>query len=497
MRERVGIQGPEDGDVFPLRPAPKKGGVFTFARIVGLIALIAVAAIAAVLFNIFGTHTIPGAKTSTDQSTVASSGAPSIDPSMARIPGNKAADVTPVVTSMAIVKVLPLELHNIGNVDAFSIVNVIAQVGGQLTDVFFKQGQDVKKGELLFRIDPRPFQAQLGQAEANVNRDSSQIKSASANLAKDVAAEQQTEAAMKRDKASLQYADVEVERYRRLVQEGAVSHEQSDQIKTNSDTAGATVQSDQAMIDNAKAVVDSDKAAVQTAKATLAADQNVADNLRVQLGWTEIRSPINGVIGALNVYQGNVVRANDTTPLVTINQIQPIYVTFAVPEAHLSEIRVAQASGTLSVSVRVGGDKKQTENGTLTFIDNQVDKTTGTIRLRATFLNANRNLWPGQFVDVVLDLPGAKPEVVIPTRAIQNGQQGTCVYVVNPANNTVTFVPIEVERNFGDNAVVSKGLKNGDQIVVDGQMKLSPGAKVKPGNAQGNAAQPQTDSVAM
>jgi multidrug efflux system membrane fusion protein len=487
MRERVGITGSEDGDVLPIRSVPKRG-VFSMGRIIGLIALVAVAALATMVFRFFTNHNIPGAKSGTDPAVAATS-APA-DGSLPRIPGNKVADVTPVVTATATVQVLPIELHNIGNIDAYSVVNVIAQVGGQLTDVFFKQGQDVKQGELLFRIDPRPYKAQLDQALANVNRDASQIKSAAANLAKDQAAEQQTEAAMKRDKASLQYADLEVERYRRLVTEGAVSHEQSDQIKTNSDTANATVQSDQAMIDNAKAVVDSDRAAIQTAKATLAADQSAADNLRVQLGWTEIRSPINGVIGALNVYQGNVVRANDTNALVTINQIQPIYVTFAVPETHLAEIRTAQASGTLEVKARIGGDKKKTESGTLTFIDNQVDKSTGTIRLRATFKNVDRLLWPGQFVDVVLSLPGATPMVTIPSRAIQSGQAGNCVYVVN-ADNTVSFVPVEIDRNYGDTAIISKGLKSGDQVVVDGQMKLAPGAKVKP------SAQVQSDSISM
>jgi len=490
MRERIGITGSEqDGDVYPSRSTPKRSGVFSMGRIVGLVALVAVAALATFIFRFFTNHTLPGAKSGND-ATAATSGLTS-DGSIARVAGNKPADITPVVTSTATVQVLPLELHNIGNIDAYSVVNVIAQVGGQLTQVHFKQGQDVRQGDLLFKIDPRPYQAQLDQAEANVSRDSSQIKSAAANLAKDQATEQQTEAAMKRDKASLQYAEVEVERYRRLVTEGAVSHEQSDQIKTNSDTANATVQSDQAVIDNAKAVVEADKAAIQTAKATLEADKSAADNLRVQLGWTDIRSPINGVIGALNVYQGNVVRANDTNPLVTINQIQPIYVTFAVPETHLSEIRTAQASGTLEVTVRIGGDKKKSESGTLTFIDNQVDKTTGTIRLRATFKNIDRLLWPGQFVDVALSLPGATPMVTIPNRAIQNGQQGTCVYVVNPSDNTVSFVPVVVDRNYGDTAIISKGLKSGDQVVVDGQMKLAPGAKVKP------SASIQSDSISM
>ena len=206
-------------------------------------------------------------------------------------------------------------------------------------------------------------------------------------------------------------------------------------MKTNSETAGATVASDKAALENAQAVIDSDKAAILTAQANLKADQAAADNLRIQLGFTKIFSPVDGVTGALNVNQGNVVRANDTTPLVTINQIQPIYVTLSVPEAHLPAVRESLSEGSIKVSARLGGNKKDTvAGGTLAFIDNTVDKTTGTIKLRATFPNTNKLLWPGEFTDVIVTLPGARPQIVVPTSAIVNDQQGQSVFIVRPDN---------------------------------------------------------------
>ena len=389
---------------------------------------------------------------------------------------------------------MPLEIRNIGNVESFSVVNVIAQVGGQLTGVHFTQGQYVKKGELLFEIDSRPYEAQLDQAEANVARDKSQIGSAQANLNKDMAMSRQAQATLNKDSASQNYADIEVKRYLTLAKEGAVSHEQSDQMKTNSETASATVASDQAGLENSQAVIDSDKAAVLTARANLKADQAAADNLRIQLGFTKIVSPVNGVTGALNVNQGNVVRANDTTPLITINQIQPIYVTLSVPEVNLPAVRDSISEGSIKVSARVGGDKKDTvSGGTLSFIDNTVDKTTGTIRLRATFPNDNKLLWPGEFTDVVVTLPGATPKIVVPTSAIVNDQQGQSVFIVR-ADNTVDLIPVQVARTYGDNSILNDGLKEGDVVVVDGQLKLLPGSSIRISQNSNNQQTPPPSS---
>jgi multidrug efflux system membrane fusion protein len=203
------------------------------------------------------------------------------DPPAAADPKHK--EAVPVLTAVASLQTLPLEVRNIGNVEAYSVVNVIAQVGGQLTHVYFTQGQDVKAGQPLFEIDPRPYQALLAQAEANVQRDASQIRSAQANLERDTAAAKQAEAVLQKDSAQQNYADVEVKRYAKLVADGAVSQEQSDQVRTNSETAGATVLSDKAAVENAKAVINADKAAIAQAKASLAADSSAADNLRIQL----------------------------------------------------------------------------------------------------------------------------------------------------------------------------------------------------------------------
>jgi membrane fusion protein, multidrug efflux system len=476
MRDRLSMDkfGERGDDVIPLRRSGGDGW-FSKGRLIWLVVLLALIGVGVFLSKAFTKHMPWDKATTATADKEASFG--SVQDGVVSVTGRKNGTV-PVVVAKVEVKDMPFEIHNIGNVEAYSVVNVIAQVGGQLTKVFFNQGQEVGKGDLLFKIDSRPYEAQLAQAEANVERDKSQIKAAVANLDRDMAIERQNEAALKRDQATLNYADVEVQRYRVLVQQGAVSHEQSDQMQTNCDTAGATVLSDKAAIENAKAVVASDQAAVLTAKATLVADQAAADNLRVQLGYTEIRSPVNGRTGALNVYQGNVVRANDTTPLITINQIEPIYVTFSVPETHLADIRKAQTRGSLRVTARLNGDKKQLQTGQLSFVDNSVDKTTGTIRLRATFQNNERMLWPGQFVDVVLSLPGSAPAVVIPSRAVQSDQSGQSVYMVKP-DGTVGYVPVVVQRTYGDFSVISKGLKLGDTVVIDGQLKLTPGTKIK------------------
>jgi multidrug efflux system membrane fusion protein len=172
------------------------------------------------------------------------------------------------------------------------------------------------------------------------------------------------------------------------------------------------------------------------------------------------------------------VRANDTTTMVTINQVQPIYVTFSVPESHLSDIRKGQVRGSLRVTARLNGDKKQLQTGQLSFVDNNVDKTTGTIRLRATFANEERMLWPGQFVDVILSLPGSAPAVVVPSRAVQSDQSGQSVYLVNE-DGSVRYVSVEVQRTYGDDSVITKGIKVGDTVVIDGQLKLAPGMKIK------------------
>lgn len=384
----------------------------------------------------------------------------------------------PVSVATASTSNVPLKIRSIGNVAPYSVVNITAQVSGQLTHVYFKQGQLVRKGDLLFQIDPRPYKAALDQAEGNIAKDRAQIEVAQANLAKDRAQVGQLEAGMKKDEAQLTFAGTENKRYAELVAEGAVSHEQSDQMTNNASQAAATVQADKKAIENAQAVVQADLAQIDTARGTLSADEGAVENARIQLGWTQIRSPIDGRTGSLNVYEGNNVTANSSTSLVTINQIQPIYVTVTVPEQYLADVRRAQKNGTLAMQALIEGSAADAVDGTISFIENTVNTSTGTILLRGSFANASQHLYPGQFVDVNLTIPSAGKNVVVPQRAIQMTQQGASVYVVRP-DGRVAIVPVQIGQSSGETTAVTGGLASGATVVVDGQMNLSSGSLVK------------------
>ncbi|SRR5579875_330491 len=384
----------------------------------------------------------------------------------------------PVTVATATVQTVPIEVHTVGNVQPYSVVNVVPQVGGQLTRVYFTQGQNVKKGDLLFEIDPRPAQAAVAQAEGNVERDAAQLQQAKANVARDTATVGQLQANLTKDQASAAYAALEAFRYKELAAQGAVSHEQADQMNTNAATARATLEADKEAILNAQAIVQADRAGVKTAEGTLAADRAAADTSRIQLGWTRIRSPIDGRTGSLNVYPGNVVAANSTTPLVTIDQVQPIYVSFTVPEQYLAELRQNMANHTLAVQAMIEGSKTDAVQGSVSFLDNTVNTSTGTVTLRAAFANADNRLFPGQFVDVVLTMPPGGPSVVVPATAVQTSQQGTAVYVVK-GDNIVEFTPVQVLRTRGDLAAIGQGLSAGDVVVTDGQLQLTPGARIQ------------------
>ena len=384
----------------------------------------------------------------------------------------------PVNVAVAESSEVPIEIRSVGNVTPYSVVNVTPQVGGQLVKVYFTQGQFVRKGDLLFQIDSRQYDAAVSQAEGNVAKDRAQIEAAQANLAKDMAQVGALEANLSKDTAQANYANAEKGRYSLLVSEGAVSHEQSDQMNTNAATAQATIQADQKAIENARAVVRADQAAIKTAQGTLKADEGAADNARIQLGWTQIRSPIDGRTGSLNVYEGNVVSASSTTPLVTIAQVSPIYVTVTVPEQYLDDVRRAQRDGVLKMQALIEGVKTDSAEGTISFIENTVNMTTGTILLRASFANANQHLFPGQFVDVVLTMPPSGKSVVVPARAIQTTQSGQSVYLVK-RNGRAVLTTVEVGQTYGDRAAVTKGIAAGDLVVTDGQLELTPGARVQ------------------
>jgi multidrug efflux system membrane fusion protein len=319
----------------------------------------------------------------------------------------------------------------------------------------FKEGDFVKKGDLLFVIDPRPYQAALDQAVATVAKDEALIGQARAQLA--------------RDEANLRYQKATAERYAALFQGGIISKDQTEQLAATADASAQAVAADKAAIDSAAAELASAKAAV--------------DSARVNLGYTRIPSPIDGRTGNVSVKAGNVVSATNVE-LLTITQIEPIYVTFSVPEALLTEIRRYMAERPLPVRAQLQDDANTEETGVLTFVDNAVDTTTGTIKLKGTFENKDHRLWPGQFVRVTLRLSERPNAVVVPNEAIQTGQNGTFVYVVKE-NRSVEVRPVETSLRVDQDMVVDKGLAAGETVVTEGQLRLAPDSRVSIRNANG------------
>jgi multidrug efflux system membrane fusion protein len=393
----------------------------------------------------------------------------------------------PVAVAPVERKTVPLQVQAIGTVEAYAVVSVRAQVGGELMRVHITEGQDVKKGDLLFTIDPRTYEAALANAQATLAKDQGQVAQARAVLQRDTARVGQTRAALLRDQAQLKNAQVSEGRYRDLLKRELIAQEQYDQIRTTAEALAATVRSDEADIASAEETVRADEAAVRSAEEIVKADAALVDNARVQVGYTTIRSPIDGRAGSLQLNQGNVVRAsgtNDSTLLV-INQVQPVYVSFTVPQQQLAQIKRYMAAGALTVDALAGGEPKP-ERGTVTFIDNAVDQTTGTIRLKATFTNAERRLWPGQFVNVSMTLAVENDALVIPAQALQTGQQGTFVFVVKP-DQTVDTRRVVVARTQGSETILTSGVEAGESVVTDGQPRLVQGAKVEVRSATGRA----------
>jgi multidrug efflux system membrane fusion protein len=400
---------------------------------------------------------------------------------------NSSSRAIPVVVDSVIQKSVPVQLHAIGNVQAFSTVSVKSLVGGEIVSVNFSEGQEVKKGDLLFKIDSRPFEAAVKQAEANLAKDLGLVKQAEANLAKDLAAVKQAEANLSRDVAQAKNANVQAERYRSLVEKEVVSQQQYDQFRTNAEALDATVLADKAAIDNANATARASQEAVENAKATVLADRAVLENAKIQLGYCSICSPIDGLTGDLLIHQGNIVKANDTLSLVVINQISPIYVTFSLPEQNLSEIKKYMGMRKLKMGAFIPNNDKPREQGVLSFVDNAVDSTTGTIQLKGMFINKEKRLWPGQFVDVVLTLTTRSNAVVVSSNAIQTGQEGQYVFVVKP-DFTVESRPVVVNETVDQEAIIGKGLSPGETVVTEGQLQLVAGTKVEIKNSTSTSA---------
>lgn len=335
--------------------------------------------------------------------------------------GSKGPPPIPVTVVQAALETVPVRIQAIGNVEAYATVSLRARVDGQIVEAGFKEGQEVRKGQTLFRLDPRSFEAALRQAEANALRD-----------------------AAARDQARSQER-----RYKELLEKNFISKEAYAQIHTNAATAEATAQASQAALDNAK----------------------------LNLEYCTVHAPIDGYAGKIQVQIGNLVRANDVTPLVVINQVHPIYVNFAVPEQRLTEVREHMRSGPLSVQVLAPGSDRPTDSGTLIFVDNAVDPSTGTIRLRARFANREDTLWPGQFVNVSLRLFEQADAIVIPSQAVQTGPQGQYVYVVGE-DMLAQVRRVTVQRNEGERSVIATGLAKGERVVTRGQLRLGPKTRV-------------------
>jgi multidrug efflux system membrane fusion protein len=327
----------------------------------------------------------------------------------------------PVTVATVASRTMPVQLQAIGNVEAISTVTIKAQISGQLVGVHFKEGDFVKKGQLLFTIERPPFEAALRQAEGTLAKDEAQALN----------------------------AKYDAERYQGLGREGVVSKQQ----------------------------VDASVAAYNALEATVAADKAAVETAKINLEYTRIYSAIDGRTGLVGVKPGNLVKANDVPILVTINQIEPIYVTFSIPEQQLAELKRYSAQKPLTVDAAPQGSNEHFA-GRLTFIDNTVDTTTGTIKLRATFDNHQHVLWPGQFVDVNLTLKSQPNALVVPTAALQTSQQGTYVYVVN-SDMTAQPQTVKVGWTSGDETVIASGLQAGQRVVTDGQLRLTPGAKVE------------------
>ncbi|WP_306535562.1 efflux RND transporter periplasmic adaptor subunit [Geobacter sp.] len=329
----------------------------------------------------------------------------------------KAKPPVPVALATVERKTIPVQIKAIGNVEPYATVAVKAQVSGEVLKVHFSEGQDAKRGDLLFTIDPRTYQAALRKAEANLSRNRVQARN----------------------------ARQDAERYAQLVKDGIVTQEQYEQYRTRAEAFAADVAADLAAVENAK----------------------------VELSYCSIRSRT----GNLAVHAGNIVKANENPPLVTINQITPVYVTFSIPEKDLSEIKRRMAGGKLAVEATIPNDNGPTEQGIISFLDNTVDMATGTIKLKGTFENRGRRLWPGQFANVVVTLSARPDAVVVPTQALQTGQSGPYVFVVK-ADSSVEIRPVTPGIAHEGFTIIEQGLAPGETVVTDGQMRLTPNAKV-------------------
>ena len=343
---------------------------------------------------------------------------------------------------------MPVEVAAIGNVEAFESVSVRSQVTGIVTEVMFHEGDFVKKGDHLFTIDPRPYQALLEQANANLARDEALLA--------------QSQAQLSRDQAESDYLQQTSQRNAELAERGILS---KDMLQQSQAQAAANV-----------AAVKADQAAVESARAQIGAQRAAVENATVQLAYTVIRSPINGRTGNLTMKPGNLATAN-TTELTTIAQVEPVYVTFAVPAPRLAAIRNRDRRDPLTVTALPQDENSAAAQGSLAFVDNAVDTATDTIKLKAQFDNTDHRLWPGEFARVMLELATLPQATVVSSEAVQTGQDGPFVFVVKP-DATVEQRAVTIAQRINDDVVIGKGLKPGETVVTEGQLRLEPGSRI-------------------
>ena len=341
-------------------------------------------------------------------------------------PGSRAATpradpAVPVTVATVTRHDVPVRLYAIGNIEPYTTVSVKALVDGQIVAVHFAEGDEVHQGAVLFEIDRRPFEAQLAQAQANLVK----------------------------DRAVLDHAAEQQQRYKDLLAQKFISPDAYGQVKANAESAAAQVRADQAAIEGVK----------------------------LQIDYCTIRAPITGYAGKIMIQRGNLVKANDTNALVVINQVRPIYASFSIPEQNLDAVRKYLADGELGVTAAVPNSGSAAVAGKLTFIDNTTDVSTGTIKLKAEFANADKALWPGQFVNVVLTLTQEKNALVMPSTAVQNGPDGQYVFVIG-SNGHAALHNVRIERTEAGEAVIASGLQAGERVVTAGQLRLAPGVAV-------------------
>jgi multidrug efflux system membrane fusion protein len=342
-----------------------------------------------------------------------------------------AAPGVPVTAGTVAAQDVPVFLNGIGTVQAYNMVAIKSRVDGQIVKVDFKEGQDVKEGEPLLQIDPRPFQAALEQAQANKQKDEAQLVG----------------------------AQLDLDRYEKLIGSGWQTRQSYDQQKATVGQLQASIKGDEAQINTAK----------------------------LNLSYSDIRSPIDGRLGAKLVDKGNLVHANDNAPLVTITEVKPIFVSFTLPQETLGDVRENHKGLPLVVYAYSGDGKKQLAEGKLTLIDNSIDQSTGTVHLKARFDNDDERLWPGQFVSLRVVLSTRREVATVPAQTVQNGPNGYYAYVIKP-DDTVERRAVDIASIQDGIAVVTKGLSPGERIVVDGQYRLTEGVRVKPTAPQTGAA---------